>query len=192
MTWWLVLVLSIAQRALAHGPPVGATELVAHQGSDVSLVRLTRGFASAGADGMRFLCPESFGSNLLAPAAALAQGPMLVAGDSLFAVQPDGGVTLREPTLRGLEDAQRAACNVRWLDVKTDLAATRGLVDAGAPGAEATAPVTRDAGAVGAPSEGCGLHAAGRGSSALLVLLSVLRGRPTRPTRRAPAGQRAA
>jgi hypothetical protein len=90
----LALLLALAGRASAHGEPPAATELLARDERGALLVRLTRGFAQRGPSGFRFLCPEAWDGNLLAPAAALASGPVVVASRAVFLLEPDGNVSL--------------------------------------------------------------------------------------------------
>lgn len=86
--------LAFAPRASAHGPPPAATELLATSEQGATLVRLTPGgFAHRVPDGFRYVCPEAWGGDVLAPAATIPRGPTLVASDSLSVVGLDGRVT---------------------------------------------------------------------------------------------------
>ncbi|MET0283467.1 MAG: hypothetical protein ABW352_03330 [Polyangiales bacterium] len=102
MKLWLVGLLLFTSRALAHGAPPATTELLALDARGAALVRLTPGgFAHRSGDGFRFVCPESWGGYVLAPAAAPSFGPALVASDELFVVGQDGRVA-RHPVQSGL------------------------------------------------------------------------------------------
>jgi hypothetical protein len=90
----LVVLLSCAGRASAHGAPPAATELLAAGDGEASLVRLTPGgLALRVPGGFRFVCPEAWGGDVLAPAASIPRGPTLVASDTLFVIEQDGSVS---------------------------------------------------------------------------------------------------
>lgn len=85
--------VSFVARASAHGAAPAAIGLLGFDGADATLVRLTRGMARRVPDGFRFVCPEAWGGDITAPAAAIPAGPALVAGETLFVVEPDGVVS---------------------------------------------------------------------------------------------------
>lgn len=86
--------VSFVSRASAHGPPPAATELLARSEQGATLVRLTPGgYVHRVPDGFRYICPEAWGGDVLAPAATIPLGPTLVASDSLSVVGLDGRVT---------------------------------------------------------------------------------------------------
>jgi MYXO-CTERM domain-containing protein len=90
-----LFLLAFAPRVSAHGPPPAATELLAKTEQGAALVRLTPGgFAHRVADGFRFICPEAWGGDVLAPLASISLGPTIVASDSLSIVEQDGRVAL--------------------------------------------------------------------------------------------------
>ncbi len=85
--------LSLATRAVAHGPPPAATALLGLEGENATIVSLTRGLAHRSEDGFRFLCPERWGGNVAAPAAGIPGGPAVVAAAELFLVEADGRIS---------------------------------------------------------------------------------------------------
>jgi len=86
--------LALVARASAHGSLPAATELLAHSAGSATLVRLAPGgLAYRVPDGFRFVCPEAWGGDVLAPAAAIPAGRALIASDALFVVEQDGRVS---------------------------------------------------------------------------------------------------
>jgi hypothetical protein len=78
-------------RVSAHGPPPAAAELLAVEEQQASLVRLTTGgLAQRVTEGFRFVCPEAWGGDVLAPAAAIPLGPTVLGSDTLFVLEADG------------------------------------------------------------------------------------------------------
>jgi len=69
-------------------------ELLATSEQGAALVRLTPGgFAHRVPDGFRYICPEAWGGDVLAPAATIPLGPTVIASDSLSVVGLTGRVT---------------------------------------------------------------------------------------------------
>lgn len=83
-----------ASRASAHGAPPAANELLADSDQSATLVRLLpAGLALRVPEGFRYICPEAWGGDALAPAAAAPQGPAIIASDSLSIVGQDGRIS---------------------------------------------------------------------------------------------------
>jgi hypothetical protein len=87
----LVLLVCVAP-AVAHGPAPAATGVFEVDADGPSWVRLTRGLAQRAPAGFRFVCPEAWDGNIIAPIAAIPGGPLVVASESLFLIAPDGQV----------------------------------------------------------------------------------------------------
>jgi hypothetical protein len=87
------LALLFASKASAHGGFPAAVSLLGLSSEGASVVRLTHGLAYRADDGFRFLCPEAWGGDVSAPAAAIPDGPVVIAAERLFLIGPDGRIT---------------------------------------------------------------------------------------------------
>lgn len=86
--------ISVAPRAAGHGPAPSALYMVDGDSSGARVVRLTAGYAHRrDATRYEFLCPAAWGDDVVLPAAAIPQGPVVVAGGrGLFLIDAGGAV----------------------------------------------------------------------------------------------------
>lgn len=93
------------ERAAAHGDPPKAHAVIRADAEGPLLVKLGTGFAARVAAGrFRFVCPALWGGELTAPAAALADGDVVVGANAGLMLLAPGG-TLRahpDPAAQGL------------------------------------------------------------------------------------------
>jgi hypothetical protein len=88
-----LLPLLVTQRAAAHGAPPAALAVLGWDEQGATSVRLSQGIAQRTREGFRYVCPEAWGGDALAPAAALPGGPTLIAAVRLFVLEADGRVS---------------------------------------------------------------------------------------------------
>lgn len=93
------LTLGFGSKAAAHGGFPAAVSLLAADAEGATLVRLTHGLAYRADGGFRLLCPEAWGGDVSAPIAAIPGGPVVIGGEQLYLLEPDGQLTRHESEL---------------------------------------------------------------------------------------------
>lgn len=78
---------------LAHGPAASASALLEVADGQASVVRVAGGLAQRQSDGFRFVCPEAWDGDVLAAAAAVPGGPVLIASERSFLMDAQGDVS---------------------------------------------------------------------------------------------------
>jgi hypothetical protein len=89
---------TLCSLAEAHGPAPSALAIVDADGAGPKIIRLTGGYARrADSSRYQFLCPAAWGDDVVLPAAAIPDGPVVIAGGrGLYLVDP-AGVVMRHP-----------------------------------------------------------------------------------------------
>lgn len=89
----VLLPLLVTQRAAAHGAAPAVLSVLGWDDQGVQSVRLAQGIAQRAGAGFRYVCPEAWGGDALAPAVALSEGPTLIAGAQLSVLDAEGRVS---------------------------------------------------------------------------------------------------